>query len=789
MERALQRARDKARQLKEKSAIQLAREQGRRIGYEEGLEKGRLVIQMQALAAARIQDSSDSQGIQAATGALRRALTQGPNDSSSHRHRSSRIRRNSLNQHTRRSSGDRESVARPSVRQSSADNATSAPQVQESPTTNASASRPVAPTPSGEHVSPAFLQQVRSDASRGSAGSRDNTTSRPAIHVATEVPQSSQPPPPPPPIPPPGVFTQARSDGSQSSGSGSSSVRSRRTTSSSVRRASAPQQQNGTDRPAEQLDPVRPTRPLETTNDRSEPQHRPRQGPSDGFPFPVMASQARRRDPAPYPGVPPAKQFPAGIPRDGISEAATSPTSSVDEIAIIAHPPATRPPSVIFTPQPPQPPPAAPVHQHGGTVDGGGSSRRTRERPPPIDPVIPENARPASRTGGPGAAPSPTVHHSHGPMPPPPMPPVSPHIQVPQWFVFPPPDQSAIPVGGTSTPVHRHQDPHHFLSPVSPTSPAFTGGGTGSNRSSLSSFEFQVVPPVRSFHFSSPGFYLLTITCQSHPGTPTLESEESRTGEDAHFLSPNSRPISLPSVQPQPQPRTPPPTFSPHHTAHEESSPGPVIPVLPVLPRLVSQPTIYGTPATRSVDLGAGESISRPGTTPPAPVYQEAPTPAGFEYPAPLGSSSTSQGATTSPTDAPTITTTTTTKKGKGKKRRNVTLQPPQEDNSSIVRPASSASGFYGPQPSSSSSPAGGAVLPPVVPMEPILPVAPPTISPVLPPMVMPVLSSPGGGGVYRNPGRGGNTYLEEEISDTSFDSATKRNTQMNAQMYGQGKW
>jgi hypothetical protein len=488
MERALQRTRDKARQLKEKSAIQLAREQGRRIGYEEGLEKGRLVVQMQALAASRIQDSSDSQGIQAATGALRRALTQGPNDSTSHRHRSSRTRHNSLDQQTRRSSGDRETVTRPSVRQSSADNATSASQVQESSTPAASASRPVAPTPSREeHVPPEFLQQVRSDASRGSAGSR---SSRPAITGATEIPQPLQPPPP-------GVFMQARSDASQSSGSGSSSVKSRRTTSSSVRRASAPQQQNGSDRPAEQLNSVRPTRPLETTSDRSEPPHRPRQGPSDAFPSTFTTSQARRRDPAPYPGVPPAKQFPAGIPRDDISMAATSPTSSVDEIDIIAHPPATRPPSVIFTPQPPQPPP----------VDGGGSSRRTRERPPPIDdvrPVIPENVRPASRTGGPGTAPSPSVQHSHGPVQPLPMPPLSPHIQVPQWFVFPPPDQSAVPVGGTSTPVHRHQDPHHFLSPVSPASPAFTGGGTGSNRSSLS-FEFQVVPPVSFFYFPSSG--------------------------------------------------------------------------------------------------------------------------------------------------------------------------------------------------------------------------------------------------------------------------------------------
>ena len=493
MERTLQRTRDKARQLKEKSAIQLAREQGRRIGYEEGLEKGRLVAQMQALAASRIQDSSDSQGIQAATGALRRALTQGPNDSTSHRH-SSRIRHNSLDQQTRRSSGDGETVTRPNVRQSSADNATSASQVQESPTTAASASRPVVPAPSREeHVPPEFLQQVRSDASRGSAGSRDNTTPRPTISGATEIPQPLQPPPP-------GVFTQARSDASQSSGSGSSSVKSRRTASSSVRRASAPQQQNGSDRPAEQLNSIRPTRPLETTSDRYEPPHRPRQRPSDAFPSTFTTSQARKRDPAPYPGVPPAKQFPAGIPRDDISVAATSPTSSVDEIDIVAHPPATRPPSVIFAPQPPQPPP----------VDGG-SSRRARERPPPIDdvrPVIPENTRPASRTGGPGAAPSPSVQHSHGPVQPPPMPPLSPHIQVPQWFVFPPPDQSAVPVGGTSTPILRHQDPHHFLSPASPASPAFTGGGTGSNRSSLS-FEFQVVPPVSLsfFWFPSTNYY------------------------------------------------------------------------------------------------------------------------------------------------------------------------------------------------------------------------------------------------------------------------------------------
>ncbi|KAF8729794.1 hypothetical protein AX14_006041 [Amanita brunnescens Koide BX004] len=769
MERALQRSRDKARQLKEKSAIQLAREQGRRIGYEEGLEKGRLVAQMQALAASRIQDSADSRRSKVVSGALRRALTQGPNDSSSHRRRSSHTRHNSLDQHTTRSSEVRETVSRPNVRRSSVDNATSAPQVQESLTTGTSASRPVAPTPSREQIPLEFLQRVYSDGSGGSAGPRDDTTSRPAITDAAEMPQPSQ-------HPPPEVFRQARSDGSQSSGSGSSSVKSRRASIDSVRRASAPQQQGGTDRPADPLISIRPTRPLETTSERSVPQQRPRQVPSSAFQPTSTASQAPRRDPAPYPGVPPAKQFPAGLPRDDISNAPTSPSSSVGGIDIVTHPPASRPPSVVFAPQPPPPPPpAAPAHHHERVDDGG--NRRTRERPPPRDdvlPVIPEDVR---HTGGPGAVPSPGTQHRHGPMQPPPMPQLPPHIQVPQFYIFPP-DQSASPIGGTSTPVH-HQDQHHFLTPRSPVSPAYMGGGSGSNRSSLS-FEFKVEPP-------------------SQPATPTLEATESGTGENALFLSPNSRPISLPSVQPQPQPQPqprtpPPPTFTlPHHVAHEEPSRvgTPVVP-LPIPPRVVSQPTLYGTPVMGPVDLGvsggmsASGSISRPGTTPPAPVYVEAPTPAGFEYPAPLGGLSGSQGTSTGDTGPATTGKT----KGKGKRRKSVTVQSPQED---IVRPASTSasSGFYG-QPSSSPAGAAGAVIPPVVPgeREPILPVAPPTISPVLPPVIMPVLSSPAGGsgGAYRNPGRGG-MYLEDEISDTSFDSATKRNTHMNAQMYGQGSW
>jgi len=178
---------------------------------------------------------------------------------------------------------------------------------------------------------------------------------------------------------------------------------------------------------------------------------------------------------------------------------------------------------------------------------------------------------------------------------------------------------------------------------------------------------------------------------------------------------------------------------------------------LPVLPRVVNQPTIYGTPSTRTVELGG----IRPGSTPPVPpVYEEAPAP--FEYPAPLGFSIGSQGgASTSTTET---AGPTTTGKGKGKKkggkRKSVTLQPPLES-----------------------------VTPPVIPVIPsntILPVAPPTISPVLPPVVVPPSpsgSTSGGGGIYRH------RDVEDEISETSFDSATKRNTHRNAQMYGQGGW
>ena len=246
------------------------------------------------------------------------------------------------------------------------------------------------------------------------------------------------------------------------------------------------------------------------------------------------------------------------------------------------------------------------------------------------------------------------------------------------------------------------------------------------------------------------------------------------SNEDPSRLSPNSRPISLPPAQSQPyHPTTPStPTFTPsHHNAHSD----PVVPVLPVLPRVVNQPTIYGTPSTRPLDL------SRPGSTPPVvPVYEEAPAP--FEYPAPLGSQG---GASTSITET---AGSTTTGKGKGKKkgkRKSVTLQQPSTQD----EVGSGGGGFYT-QPSSSSAAGMGLVTPPVIPVVPsnvILPVAPPTISPVLPPVVIPVPPSPsGGGGVYRHRGGGD---IEDEISDASFDSATKRNTQMNAQLYSPGNW
>ncbi len=526
MERALQRARDKARELKEKSAVQLAREQGRRIGFEEGLEQGRLVVQLsqvQALAAGRIQDISSPQGAKASTATLRRALTQGPNDSTNHRHRSSHTRRSSLDQHTTRSQADREILPRQSTRRSSVDN--SAAEVQDHQTTGAAPSRRVAPTPSREQVPSEFLQQVPSDRTGRSTRSRDDdAATRRSTTATAEIPQPSQPVLPE-------VFMQARSDESQSSGSGSGSVTSRRTSGSARRAsvsASTTQHQNGNDRAAEQIDLVRPSPPLETAP--IELQHHPRQGPSNAFPSTSSAPQPRRRVPAPPP-VPPVKQFPGGMgmPRDDGSDASTeSAASSVGELGIVTFPPVPRSPSAVATPQPPvprppsvptapqppvprppsvpptsrppQPPLAVPIYQPQLVVESNGSNRRTRERPARDDAlhVIHEDAqgRPASRTGGPGFVPPPSTHHSRDPTQPPPsmVPPL--HIPAPQWFVHPPPDLSAppSPIGGTSTPVHRHQNPHQFLSPLSPVSPAFTSG-TGSNRSSMS-IEFTLVPPV-----------------------------------------------------------------------------------------------------------------------------------------------------------------------------------------------------------------------------------------------------------------------------------------------------
>ena len=112
-------------------------------------------------------------------------------------------------------------------------------------------------------------------------------------------------------------------------------------------------------------------------------------------------------------------------------------------------------------------------------------------------PAIPKDARPTSRTEGPGATPLPSTQHSHGPMQPHPVvPQLHTHVQDPQWYVYPSPDLSTIP------------------SPLSPVIPVYTGGGSGSNRSS---------PVVSFFHFSS-NVYLLTHV---GPGRYAQRSSES----------------------------------------------------------------------------------------------------------------------------------------------------------------------------------------------------------------------------------------------------------------------
>ena len=74
-----------------------------------GFGKGRFVV--------RVQDSADSRGSKTVMGALRRALTQGPNDGSSHRRHHTR--------HNFFGPTYYKKLQRPSVRRTSVDNATS----------------------------------------------------------------------------------------------------------------------------------------------------------------------------------------------------------------------------------------------------------------------------------------------------------------------------------------------------------------------------------------------------------------------------------------------------------------------------------------------------------------------------------------------------------------------------------------------------------------------------------------------------------------------------------------
>ena len=236
-------------------------------------------------------------------------------------------------------------------------------------------------------------------------------------------------------------------------------------------------------------------------------------------------------------------------------------------------------------------------------------------------------------------------------------------------------------------------------------------------------------------------------------------------GDDEYYLSPNRQPVALPSLDRPSTPRQEPPPSS--------------SPVLPVLPRIVSQPTIYGTPAVHLVEIpGTGTAGAAGGRS--GQVYEEAPTPAGFQYPAPLGGGSNLGDGTE---------TGTGTggggkgKKGKGKgkgKRKSVTLQPPGGDGGGGGGSGSNGTGFYTtPEPPSSLlSP-----QPPVVVPAPTTPVIVPVV-PVLP--VLPPGSSASGGSPYYN--NNNNNNIEDEVSDMSFDSATKRNTMMNAQSRGGGQ-
>ena len=210
----------------------------------------------------------------------------------------------------------------------------------------------------------------------------------------------------------------------------------------------------------------------------------------------------------------------------------------------------------------------------------------------------------------------------------------------------------------------------------------------------------------------SDGLFTLTIISKSQPSSPP--QPEGPTEENGHYLSPNRAPISLPHVQPSvPDPR--------------ES------PVLPVRPRIASQPPNYGAPILGPVDSTNGVI---PNLYDPADqIYEEAPTPPGFQYPVPLGAAAGRGSVAFSDEGA-----------------RHSPYSSAAQSPAGGFYAAMPASGSYATQSDSSSQP----VIPSVVP-----------------------------GSIYQgSPVVGNDGYNDPDEEDTSFDSATKRNTQLNAQGY-----
>ncbi|PFH47734.1 hypothetical protein AMATHDRAFT_50085 [Amanita thiersii Skay4041] len=729
MEHALQRARERARHYRERTAIQLAREQGRRIGFEQGLQQGRFAAQQLS----EVQSSPENRlegGSRDRAPGVRRALTQGPEQTSSsgtasqaasppqreipgnNQERRRSTRQNSLEQPrsvsasvrdrqtpTRRSSADAASVKQSSrlTRRSSADAASVKQNTALLPLgsgQNASTSVTEIVIPSG------FAQKTQSDSGRSNRSRKSE--SRPSI-------------------PPPEAFTKTQSEGSGSSGSKSSTSRppipsaeafgrtqsdgERSIASRTSRRSSAPDSSTQ-ERPKLQSQdlirsiPVQEIRPLNISHDKRPivPQQ-PKQANtvSQHSYMPMPAPPASAMQPVPGSRVlqprPPAQQFAdpyyrPDLTSDLISEVSTSPASTMTGIDI-----------VTFKEPPPE---SGPSH--------AGSTKRGREhlKAPGtgLHPIPEDVAHLGSRSAGPVPVAAP------------------PSASAPLWFTNPPFDITLRSAEDVARPPIPQVD-INLLSPgyqaEDPLRSAKSTTSFDSRQSSgsLHSYEIQVVPP-------------------SQPTSPT--NHES-TNDDIHYLSPNRPAAPLPSVGP---------------SAPVTSDP-PETPVLPVRPRIVpiSQPTLYGTPATHPAEILAGPSVPRGARL--AHIYAEAPTPPGFQYPIPLGA--TSGGGPI----------------GKGKDKEPPIESPTSTSSqTSITRHHQPVAGSHSPGSLYATSlgygsgGVGGNYHVHVGSVQ--VPMSPGNFQ-----------SSPFSGG---SPGR----ELDSGSSDYSFDSATKRNTQMNAQLYGSKK-